>query len=134
MLVLLFLSSLAATLVPVREPGGTESTTSTAVETEPPRLPAGGKLVPARVRAGGERETVTLRVGDQLRLRVTGKRPQTLELSGLGGTEDVTPTAPAVFDVLVLDPGSYPLRSLDSGKVLARIEVTARARRARRAG
>ena len=130
MLVLLFLSSLAATLVPVREPGDT-STSTTSTGTKEPRLPAGGRLVTARVIAGGERETVALRAGDQLQLRVTGKRPETVELIGLGGTDEVTPTAPALFDVLVRDRGRYPLRSLDSGKVLAMIEVRALRARAR---
>ena len=46
-------------------------------------------------------------VGDQLQLRVTSKRPATLELVRLGPTEDVDPAAPALFDVLLDRKGTF---------------------------
>jgi len=123
MLVLLFLSSLAAALAPVER---REDETSTTTTTEP-ELPAAteGKLVRATLdaeRAPGGR--VKAAVGDQLQLKVIAPHPGTVELVGLGTTEDVDPIAPARFDVLLdVDAGRYPVRVLETERELGTIVV-----------
>jgi hypothetical protein len=127
MLVLLFLSSLAAALAPVEQQRDESSTTSTT-ETTPTAL-AGGELVHRKLAADPkDPPRVDAAVGDQLQLRVTSKRPATLELVGLGPTEDVDPAAPALFDVLLDRKGTFRIRALETGNVVGRIQVSRRAR------
>ena len=107
MLVLLFVSSLAAVLAPVRP--GEETTTREPATTRPqaPREPAPGRLVRAALDAGARRPArVVAAVGDQLQLRVDGRRPATVEVPRLGATESVGPLAPARFDLLLAEPGA----------------------------
>lgn len=123
MLVLLFLSSLAAALAPVDR----QDETSTSTTTEP-NLKASapdGKLVRATLdtkrQPGG---VVRAAVGDQLQLKVTALHPGTVELVGLGATEDVDPLAPARFDVLLeVDAKRYRVKMLETGRTLGTIEV-----------
>src|SRR5687768_7679299 len=97
MLVLLFLSSLAAALAPV-EPQRDEETSTTATETAPGATLTGGDRVRETLAADlKDPPRVKAAVGDQLQLRVTSKRAATLELVRLGPTEDVDPAAPALF-------------------------------------
>jgi hypothetical protein len=131
MIVLLFLSSLAAALVPVREETGRDETRTQVTKpqgkqgSEEPR----GELVRATVAAGGKPETVDVAVGDQLQLRVTAKQADTFELVGLSGAEDAAPAAPAYFDVLIPETGTFRLRSLISGKPVAFVEARKSAER-----
>jgi hypothetical protein len=130
MLVLLFLSSLAAALAPVERQSDETSTTTTDAIAEPP--PEQGDLV--RATLDGDRkppQRVRARVGDQLQLRVTSRRPGTVELVGLGPTEDVDPVAPALFDVLLDAPGRYEVRELESRRELGTIVVSRPARKER---
>ncbi len=111
MLVLLFLSSLAAALAPVERSSDETSTSTTDAITQPVRERAdvikamldGGRKPPQRIEAS---------VGDQLQLRVSSPRVATIQLVGLGPTEDVDPIAPARFDVLLEEPGRYKVREL----------------------
>ena len=83
---------------------------------------AGGELVHRKLVADPKHPArVEAAVGDQLQLRVTSKRPATLELVGLGPTEDVDPAAPALFDVLLDRKGTFRIRALETGKVVGRI-------------
>ena len=109
-LVLLFLSSLAAALAPVERQSET-STTTTEPVTEP--VAAQGKVIRATLDGAAKRpQRIPARVGDQLRLRVKSDRVATVELVGLGPTEDVDPVAPALFDVLLSEQGRYEVREL----------------------
>jgi hypothetical protein len=124
MLVLLFLSSLAAALAPVDRQEDETSTTTTS-EPAQPAASTQGKLVretlDARHKPGG---VVKASVGDQLQLKVTAPRPGTVELVRLGPTEDVDPIAPARFDVLLdVAAGRYPVRILETGRRLGTIVV-----------
>lgn len=111
MLVLLFLSSLAAALAPVERGSEDTSTTTTDAVTEP--VAQQGELVEATIDGAANRpQRVRAHVGDQLQLRVTSDRVATVELAGLGPTEDVDPVAPALFDVLLSEPGRYEVREL----------------------
>ena len=84
MLVLLFLSSLAAALAPV-DTGREETTSTTSTTDTTARASTEGKLVRATLDARGKGEPrVRVSVGDQLQLRVRTTRPGTVELVGLG--------------------------------------------------
>ena len=127
MLVLLFLSSLAAALAPVeREPD--EETTTTTTPLSDVTAPAGeAKLLRERLDAGSKRPgVIRAGTGDQLQLRVTGRRPGTVELVGLGATEDLDPEAPALFDVLLESEGRFPVELLESGRRIGTIRVSPR--------
>ena len=134
LLVLLFLSSLAAALAPVPEGVNSTSTDSAETTTGPePAAPSDGadkpfepRLISQSVDSRAEKEPlIRATEGDQLELRVTSWRPGTLELGGLGPTADVGPRQPALFDVLLREEGSYPVRFLGTDREIARIEVRA---------
>jgi hypothetical protein len=128
MLVLLFLSSLAAALAPV-ERQSDETSTSTTETTAGPE-PGRGDLVRATLDGSAKGpQRVRASVGDQLQLRVTSRQPGTVELVGLGPTEDVDPVAPALFDVLLEAPRDYAVRELESGRKLGTISVSRPARK-----
>jgi hypothetical protein len=133
MLVLLFLSSLAAALAPV------ENTTND--EPPPPTPPASatvantGKLVRATLDAGAKPpDRVTAHVGDQLQLRVTGPRPDTVDIPAFGATADLDPVAPAMFDLLLDRKGRFTVRLLEerreAGTIVVRTNPPARKERA----
>jgi hypothetical protein len=129
LLVLLFLSSLAAALAPVQDRTATESS-STSTTAEPTTLPDAevaqdARLVTQSVHASAPRPAlIRARVGDRLRLRVTSRRSGTVELVGLGPAEDVGPRQPAFFDVFLREDGSYPVQFLGTEREVARLEVS----------
>ena len=124
MLVLLFLSSLAAALAPVEPP---EETTSTTTGPLVGPVAETGVLVRETIDAAAKRpSTIEVQAGDQLQLRVTARRPGTIELAKLGADEDVDPAAPALFDVLLDRPGRFPIRELESRRRLGVILVSDR--------
>jgi hypothetical protein len=131
LLVLLFLSSLAAALAPVqngvRDTSSSTSTTTTAdAPTAGENVPGGeSRLVTQTVDASAERPTIVrARIGDRLMLEITSSRPGTIELAGLGPAEDVGENQPAYFDVYLRDEGSYPVRFIDDPREIARIDVS----------
>jgi len=129
LLVLLFLSSLAAALAPVEDRTGTESSSTSTSTSDAPTLPETGgedaRVVTQSVDASATRPAlVRVKVGDRLRLRVTSRRRGTVELVGLGPAEDVGPRQPADFDVFLREEGSYPVQFLDTQRDAALIEVS----------
>jgi hypothetical protein len=132
LLVLLFLSSLAAALAPVQDGRKLVSSTSSTETTtaEAPALPASdassdARLISQSVDARNRRAApIRARTGDQLQLRVTSDTPGTVELVGLGAAEDVGPKQPAYFDVLLRTDGTYPIRFFGADEDIARIEVS----------
>ena len=128
LLVLLFLSSLAAALAPVQEGVQSDSSTSTTAEAPPPPAPADGepRVVSRALEAPAERPVrVRVRVGDRLELKVTSQRAGTVEIAGLGPTEDVGPRQPAFFDLLLREVETYPVRFLGAEEPdFARIVVS----------
>lgn len=124
LLVLLFLSSLAAALAPVEGPDSTESSTSTSTTATATDGDTGpGTLIRQSIDASvGEPVTIRAETGDQLQLRVTSTNAGTIELEGLGDTEDVGPDAPALFDVLLEDEDDFAVRFL-GGREIATIRV-----------
>lgn len=124
MLVLLFLSSLAAALAPPVEEPAEEGSTPTTSEPARPEPADDGKVLRERLDAGAKGEpTIEATVGDQLQLRVSGDRVATIELGGIGASDDVGPEAPASFDVLLNRAGTFPVRILESGERIGAISV-----------
>ena len=124
MLVLLLASSIAAALVPVERDGGSD--TSSSSTTEAARPPA-GQVVQRTLDAAGKRTArVRLALGDALVLTVTAPRPDQVEIADLGELEDVDPGAPARFDLLPREPGTYEVRLLGRDRTVGSIEVTSR--------
>lgn len=123
LLALLVVSSIAAALAPVRQ---SEDEPETSTTTTPEPLPP-GKLVRRTIEVGAKRPPkIALELGDQLALTVTAERSAEVEIAGLGELEDVDPNAPARFDLLPRQPGTYDVRLLDSRRTLASIEVSPR--------
>jgi hypothetical protein len=122
MLVLLAVSTVAAALVPVEQASRDEtSTTSTRTER---RDEARGDLVPGEIDAGSRKpKVIRIRLGDQLKLRVASPRSDQVAIPGFGELEDVDPDAPAHFDLLPFETGSYPVRLVDAKRTIGRIEV-----------
>jgi hypothetical protein len=132
LLVLLFVSSLTAALVPIERSGdstGDETTTTTAP-------PPAGELVHARIDTRDERsKTIRMQVGDELALIVSGHAPDQVEIARLDLLEPIDFGAPARFDVLADAPGTYPIRLVEARRLLGRIVVSEpkpRERKARR--
>ena len=75
------------------------------------------------VEAGGRIEKVRPHVGDQLELRVRIERPGEVAIPKLGQLQAVDPAAPANFDLLLDEPGAYPVRLAGTARPIARIKV-----------
>lgn len=127
MLVLLVLSSILAALVPVERDRLRGDSSSTSSTTEATTEPA-GKLVRRTVGADDATpERIELALGDQLELTVTSpKLADQVEIPAFGQLAGVDPDFPARFDVLALETGSFPVRLVEAGRVIARIDVSAR--------
>jgi hypothetical protein len=125
MLALLVLSSIAAALIPVerdRVPPRESTTTEPRAPTIPP-----GTFVHRTISADAKRMArIEIRVGDQLGLKVTSKRPGLVEIPAFGELENVDPAFAGHFDLLALQPGSFPVLLVDDERTIARIEVAAR--------
>ena len=123
MIVLLVISSVAAALIPVERRAG-RSSTSTETSTVDQPGPT-GELVNATLGTGGKKpQTVAIKLGDQLALRVTSKVSDQVEIPALGELEPVDRDAPARFDLLPFEPGRYVVRVVSSGEPAGWIVVT----------
>jgi hypothetical protein len=125
MLVLLGLSTLAAALIPPREPS--EETTTDATETAPTATetaPA-GEIVPFAVPIDPKRiSVVPVSAGDQLELAICSNKPDQVEIPAFGLLETVGPEEPATFPLLVQKPGTYGVRLVTADRVVVRIQVS----------
>lgn len=123
LLVLLFLSSLATALAPV-EPGMQTSTSSSTAPASPGSNAQGALIRQSVDTSAATPPVIEATPGDQLQLRITSRAPGTIELAGIGPTEDVGPDQPALFDVLLEGAGEFPVRFLGSERRVATIEVS----------
>jgi hypothetical protein len=120
MLVLLFVSTLAAALVPA--PEGDEEETSTPIEPAAGRPSA--RTVVQTIDADARRpKPIRLSRGDRLVLTVRSPRPTQVEIGGLGQLEDADPESPARFDLLLDEPGEYGIRLVRPPETIGRIVV-----------
>jgi hypothetical protein len=123
MLVLLGISTLAAALVDPPEAGEEED----AQLQPPPRPDPRGELVRERIGADRRSPTVIrIAVGDQLVLTVTSESADQVEIPAIGELRFVGPLAPARFDLLAREEGSYAVRLVEADRMIGRIEATAR--------
>jgi hypothetical protein len=122
MLVLLVLSSIAAALIPVDRQ--TDETTSSTTATTTTTSEAEGKLLTRRVSAAAsEPPTISMRLGDELRLTVTSPVSNLVEIEEFGDFENVDPDFPATFDVFPFATGRFDVRLLDPPGLVATIDV-----------
>jgi hypothetical protein len=137
MLILLGISTLAAALAPTHPPGSDTGTTTTEPAVPPPTPEAGagqGRLWMATIDADSERLPVVgtgrirLHAGDELLLEVRSRRSDQVEIPAFGEIQAVSRDAPASFDLLLDEPGSYNVRLVDAGRNAGRLEVTPAAR------
>lgn len=100
LIVLMLVSTFAATLAPQRQERSTSTeSTTTATATSTPRS---GELVEAVIPARPRKPRVIgAKPGDQISLLVRVARPQPVTIAALGLTEFATPGDPARFDILV---------------------------------
>ena len=128
MLVLLAVSTVAAALVP--QQGGDEGTTESA-RTEPAkpgrhveRTPP-GRLVSRTIRIAPHAiARVPVRLDDQLALTVRSGVADQVSIPAFGQIEDLTPEAPARFDLLADRAGVFEVRLVDAKRTIGRIAVT----------
>ena len=119
----LVLSSAAAALIPVSREADQTSSSTTSTGATVPR----GELRRETLRtAANEAQTIRLRAGDELVLRVISKAADQVEPGGLGEVADVDPDSPAEFDLLLSQPGTYTVRLLDAKRDIGRIVVRER--------
>ena len=122
LLLLLVISTFAATLVP--PPDDDSEETSTTTTTRSTHGTAENKHVRATIAAGAKRPArVRIGLGDELTLEVTSKVAVEVEIPSLGGFDEVDRFAPAIFDLLPDDRGTYPVRVVESERVIGRIVV-----------
>ena len=131
LLVLFGISVAAAAIAPDRKGGligasdsDSTSTASTISDSTAPTAATGATLT-ARIDANSARpETVEGFAGDQLELAVTSRgKGQVIEIGEYGVTEFAAPNAPAVFDLLLREPGRFPITDGDSGRIVGRLVV-----------
>lgn len=114
---LLVASAVAASLSPRVDPGASD-----------PPVPRSEQVPEVVVNASvrdGRRKTVRVPLGAQLELRVYAKSIDTVELVRLDREQPVDPQSPALFELLMDREGSYPVRLVESGRVLGRLVVRA---------
>jgi hypothetical protein len=70
----------------------------------------------------GEEERVEAELGQVVRLTVEGDETDSVAVGELG-IEPVTADSPAIFELLLDVPGSYPITLLDSGRRIGVLEV-----------
>ena len=132
LLVLFGISVAAAAIAPDRQGGligasdsdSTSTSSSTSTSTSPAPATAAGESLTARIDASSARpETVEGFVGDQLELNVRSRNGQVIEIGEYGVTDFAAPNAPATFDLLLREPGRFPITDGDSGRIVGRLVV-----------
>ena len=154
LVVLLVVSSIAAALAPEARRAtdtstdSTSSTTTTAPDeqagpggTSGDQVTTAGRILERRIgvrpttappgkEAGeGEPEQIDVLVGDQLALEVVSNETVDIEIPDFGQFETAAEFAPARFDLLLREPGSYAVR-IAGGAEIATIVVGTAADRA----
>jgi hypothetical protein len=126
MLVLLGISTLAAALVPTdRNDSATEATDTVDAgsDEKPERQNGASRLVRRRIRITDKPAVVHVHPGEQVRLAVAGPFGDDIEIPALGLTAAMTPYAPATFDLIVPEPGTFAVRAVQTGMLVGRIEA-----------
>ena len=119
LLVLFGFSALAAALIPVPPP--VERAASPAEETE---ARPNSRVLERSIHAEARRPAV-IRLGaeDFLSLVIRARRVAQVEIPRLGVLEDVGPHDPATLELAPPQAGSYAIRLVDTGRLIATLEV-----------
>ena len=131
MLVLLGISILGGTLLPAQRTEDRTDTTGTEPVKQPTE-PAVDKVPRGELRAytlkvSGDRPVkIEIDVGDQLLLSVRSRKSDQVEIPRLGLIETVDRYGPAKFDLLITEPGSYPIWLVEAKRKVGRIAVARR--------
>ena len=129
LVVLLAVSIVAAAIAPDRRSdllrGGEETTEpEPAAAPEPPSpAPSGEVLTRTIVASPMSPETVDATLGDQLSLRVEVGDTTEVQIEPLGMIETASPDDPALFELLLREPGALPVTTTGDGKIIGRILV-----------
>ena len=135
---LLALSTVIAALLPPQPSGdkskqdqrsgatGTGTTGSQNSLLNPDKEPAPVPgLVRARIEVSNSApKTIRVEPGDRLVLSVDAGFGDDVEIPAFGLTETMTPYSPAVFDLIVRRPGTYPIMTVESNRVVGQIVST----------
>lgn len=127
MLVLLGVSTLAAALVPPQgeeqQATSTDTTTGRPTRAGEDRGPP-GRLIKRTIRVAPHgADTVRIHRYDQLALTVRSGVADQVEIPAFGQLDDLTPEAPARFNLLPDRTGTFAVRLVSAGRVIGRIEV-----------
>jgi hypothetical protein len=126
MLVLLAISTLAAALLPPpksQQPAPPPKPKPQPQPSAKDRQPSQGLLLAARMRVPERPKTVRVERGDQLRLDVSASTGESIEIFRLGLVAPATTYAPAEFDILATDLGTYSVQTAASGRLVGRLLV-----------
>lgn len=130
LLVLFAISVVAAALAPDRgglfSSSSTTSSSTTTTETTATTTTDDATAPSRRARLEASQSkppTVRAVLDEQLELIVASDRFRDLAIERLGLTGFAQPEAPARFDLLLRDPGSYPITDATSGTKVAEIQV-----------
>ena len=132
LLVLFGISVAAAAIAPDRQGGligasdsdSTSTSSSSTTSASPAPTTAAGETLTVRIDASSARpETLEGFVGDQLELSVRSRNGQVIEIGEYGVTDFAAPNAPATFDLLLREPGRFPITDGDNGRVVGRLVV-----------
>ena len=122
LLVLLFLSSLAAALIPVERSSTSDSTTTT--RSQPATADTPGELLSRRLDSRDNKpKTIRMRLGDQLQLSVDAGGPNQVQIPAFDQLEPVDLGSPAKFDLLPDAAGRYPVKLVLGDRTVGRIVV-----------
>lgn len=128
LVVLFAISIAAAAIAPQRRPvtSTTETSTTTTSTAITQTTPGGGEVSKRLLASASSPETVRAVVGDQLSLSVAAKKPLEVEiLEPYGLIANAGPAAPAVFNILLHQPGTAGIVDTSSGSVVGRLIVKA---------
>ena len=123
---ILFAISIAAAAIaperPITTSTETSTTTTTAVE-EADNTAGSGQASVSLLASVSDPPTVRAKVGDQLALSVDASEPLEVEIADFGLIANAAPAAPALFDLLLRDPGPVAVTDAATGRVVGRILV-----------
>jgi hypothetical protein len=125
LLVMLFISSLVAALVPMERSSRSDEDTSTVTEATEQPSDAEARLLVRRIASSAAKQTIRMRLGEQLQLTVAANRPDQVEIPALDLIEPVDLGSPAYFDLLPDQARSYAVRLVEANQRVAKIDVTA---------
>jgi hypothetical protein len=116
--VLIALTAIAAGVAP-------QSRVETGSTPQAAPVPGAGEEVARTLstRAKPAERRVSVQSGDMVRLTVRGPEIDSVQVGDFKSVP-LDPDAPAVFELLAEDPGSYPIRLLDADRTIGTLEIT----------